>query len=221
MARGVWCTGTSTRLPLLLLLPALGEGALRVAGRSAAYYRTTSGSFGFQLGAQAKSIVMYPAFVGFVVISVLFFMMIYVVPQMVDFIREMGQELPIHTRALIAFSNFIVGNWWWVIPLPPVVFFLISYSAKRDERMRYRVDSWKLNFWYTGSIVSKIILSRFASYFALLYSAGLDVLAALKRVRPGPWLLAALFFVSLHVVSALKWRLYLLLAWGHVTQSRD
>ncbi|MDH3439615.1 MAG: lipid-binding SYLF domain-containing protein [Gammaproteobacteria bacterium] len=35
-----------------------GEGALRVAGRSAAYYRTTSGSVGFQLGAQAKSIVI-------------------------------------------------------------------------------------------------------------------------------------------------------------------
>jgi len=35
-----------------------GEGALRVAGRSAAYYRTTSGSFGFQLGAQAKSIII-------------------------------------------------------------------------------------------------------------------------------------------------------------------
>ena len=35
-----------------------GEGALRVAGRSAAYYRTTSGSFGLQLGAQAKSIVI-------------------------------------------------------------------------------------------------------------------------------------------------------------------
>ena len=35
-----------------------GEGALRVAGRTAAYYRTTSGSFGLQLGAQAKSIVI-------------------------------------------------------------------------------------------------------------------------------------------------------------------
>lgn len=133
-----------------------------------------------ELMSQAKSIILYPAFVGFVVISVLFFMMIYVVPQMVDFIREMGQELPIHTRALIGFSNFLVGNWWWVIPTPPLTFFAVSYSAKRNERVRYRVDSWKLNFWYTGSIVSKIILSRFASYFALLYSSGLDVLAALK-----------------------------------------
>ena len=35
-----------------------GEGALRVGGTTAAYYRTTSGSIGFQLGAQAKSIVI-------------------------------------------------------------------------------------------------------------------------------------------------------------------
>jgi len=35
-----------------------GEGALRVRGRSVEYYRTTSGSFGLQLGAQAKSIII-------------------------------------------------------------------------------------------------------------------------------------------------------------------
>ncbi|NIV17205.1 MAG: hypothetical protein GWN47_02085 [Woeseiaceae bacterium] len=35
-----------------------GEGVLRVDGRSVGYYRTTSGSVGFQLGAQAKSIVL-------------------------------------------------------------------------------------------------------------------------------------------------------------------
>lgn len=35
-----------------------GEGVLRVGGRSVAYYRTTSGSIGLQLGAQAKSIVI-------------------------------------------------------------------------------------------------------------------------------------------------------------------
>jgi len=35
-----------------------GEGALRVRGRSVEYYRTTAGSFGLQLGAQAKSIVI-------------------------------------------------------------------------------------------------------------------------------------------------------------------
>jgi len=35
-----------------------GEGALRVGGTTVDYYRTTSGSIGFQLGAQAKSVIV-------------------------------------------------------------------------------------------------------------------------------------------------------------------
>jgi len=35
-----------------------GEGVLRVGGQSVDYYRTSAGSFGLQLGAQAKSIVI-------------------------------------------------------------------------------------------------------------------------------------------------------------------
>lgn len=35
-----------------------GEGALRVGGTTVDYYRTTAGSIGFQLGAQAKAIVI-------------------------------------------------------------------------------------------------------------------------------------------------------------------
>ena len=35
-----------------------GEGALRVGGKTDGYYRTSSGSIGFQIGAQAKSIVI-------------------------------------------------------------------------------------------------------------------------------------------------------------------
>ncbi|GMR16961.1 MAG: lipoprotein [Gammaproteobacteria bacterium] len=35
-----------------------GEGALRIGGKTVDYYRTSSGSIGFQLGAQAKSIVI-------------------------------------------------------------------------------------------------------------------------------------------------------------------
>jgi lipid-binding SYLF domain-containing protein len=35
-----------------------GEGALRIGGKTVDYYRTASGSIGFQLGAQAKSIII-------------------------------------------------------------------------------------------------------------------------------------------------------------------
>ena len=35
-----------------------GEGALRIKGRNVDYYRTTAGSFGLQMGAQAKSMII-------------------------------------------------------------------------------------------------------------------------------------------------------------------
>lgn len=133
-----------------------------------------------ELMAKAKTVIMYPAFVGVVVIGVMLFMMLYVVPQMVDFIREMGQELPVHTRALIAFSSFLTNHWWWAVPLPGVIVFLLQLQARRSDSFRYTVDGWKLRVWYVGPILSKLVMSRFASYFALCYGAGLDVLSSLR-----------------------------------------
>jgi len=133
-----------------------------------------------ELIAKAKAVTIYPAFVGIVVFGVLMFMMLFVVPQMVDFIREMGQQLPLHTRALIATSSFLGNNWYWVIPAPFVILILIRFQARRSESVRFAVDRAKLRVWYVGPIVKKLILSRFASFFALLYSAGLDVMSALR-----------------------------------------
>ena len=133
-----------------------------------------------ELMAKAKTVIMYPAFVGVVVLGVMLFMMLYVVPQMVDFIKEMGQTLPIHTRALIAFSSFLTSHWWWAVPLPFVIGMLIKIQADRSDSFRFTVDGWKLRMWYVGPIFSKVVLSRFASYFALCYGAGLDVLNSLR-----------------------------------------
>lgn len=133
-----------------------------------------------ELIAKAKTVIIYPAFVGTVVMGVMLFMMLYVVPQMTDFMREMGQALPIHTRALIAFSDFLTNHWWWSIPLPFVILMLIKVQASRSEDFRYTVDGWKLKLWYVGPIMKKITLSRFASYFALCYGAGLNVISSLK-----------------------------------------
>ncbi len=133
-----------------------------------------------ELVAKAKTVIIYPAFVGTVVLGVMLFMMLYVVPQMTDFMREMGQTLPLHTRALIAFSDFLTNHWWWAVPMPFVILMLIKLQAARNEDFRYRVDGWKLRLWYVGPIMQKVTLSRFASYFALCYGAGLNVIASLK-----------------------------------------
>src|SRR5262252_1770789 len=128
-----------------------------------------------ELVAQTKRILMYPIFVGVIILGVTFFLMIYLVPQMVSLIKNMGQTIPLHTRALIAVSNFLVGYWWLVILLPVVAFFGLKFAARTNPTVRYRIDAFKLNVPVVGPILRKIILSRFASVFALMYSSGITI----------------------------------------------
>lgn len=133
-----------------------------------------------ELAAHTKKIIMYPAFVGTVVMGVMFFMMIYLVPQLTSFITSMGQELPFHTRALIIVSDFVIAYWYLILISPPALFFGIRYLAQVSPQARYQLDSFKLSVWPIGPIYAKILMSRFASNFALMFGAGITVLEGLK-----------------------------------------
>jgi type IV pilus assembly protein PilC len=133
-----------------------------------------------ELIAHTKKLAMYPAFVGVVVTGVVFFLMIYLVPQLVGFIRNMGGEIPLHTRALIAVSGLFVHYWHVILLAPVAAVLLVRHLARVNPRVRYRIDDLKLRLFVVGPILRKIILSRFASYFSLLYSSGVPVLTCMK-----------------------------------------
>lgn len=133
-----------------------------------------------ELAAQTKKLIMYPAFVGSIVLLVTLFLMIYLVPQMVGFIKNMGQTIPLQTRILIEVSAFFVGYWWAVISLPVMTVIGVKIAAKANPRVQYQVDRMKLALPMLGPIFRKIILSRFASTFALMYAAGITVLDAVR-----------------------------------------
>jgi len=136
-----------------------------------------------ELVAQTKKLLMYPAFVGTAVLAVTFFLMIYLVPQMAGFIRNMGQDVPLQTRILIAVSGFFVQWWWAILAAPFVLWFGIRAAARADPRVEFLMDDLKLRLPLVGPILRKIILSRFASSFALMYSSGITVLDAIRATE--------------------------------------
>jgi type IV pilus assembly protein PilC len=136
-----------------------------------------------ELAAQAKKLVMYPAFVGTVVILVTIFLMIYLVPQMISLIKNMGQTIPAHTRLLIFVSDLFVHFWWAILGLPVLAFFVLRYLTRTNPAVRYRMDAVKLKLPLVGPILRKIILSRFASIFALMYSSGITILDAIRNAE--------------------------------------
>jgi len=133
-----------------------------------------------ELAAQTKKLLMYPAFVGTIVLLVTFFLMIYLVPQMTGFIRNMGQQIPLQTRILIEVSNFFVTFWWAIVAAPFVAWFGLKLAARSYPAVEYTIDRYKISLPLVGPILRKIILSRFASSFAMMYASGITVLDAIR-----------------------------------------
>ena len=133
-----------------------------------------------ELAEHMKKLVMYPAFVGSIVVMVTLFLMVYLVPQMVGFIRNMGQQIPLQTRILIEVSAFFVAYWWAVVAAPFIIFYAVKLAAQANPLFRYQLDRFKLALPVAGEIMRKIILSRFASIFALMYSSGITILDAIR-----------------------------------------
>jgi type IV pilus assembly protein PilC len=117
------------------------------------------------------------------VVAVTMFMMIYLVPKMAGFIRSMGQELPMQTRILIGTSEFFVGYWYVILGLPLVLAAVAAFLVSTSQAARYRFDGFKLGLPYIGEILRKIILSRFASIFSMMYSSGITILDSIKATE--------------------------------------
>lgn len=129
-----------------------------------------------ELLSQTKKLIMYPAFVTIVVLGVTIFLMVYLVPQIVGFLKNMGQELPFNTRVLIFVSDIVVNYWYVILAVPLLIWISIATLIKISPRASYKADEYKLRIWFIGPILQKIILARFTTFFALMYASGIPIL---------------------------------------------
>ncbi|MDH4216382.1 MAG: type II secretion system F family protein [Gallionella sp.] len=136
-----------------------------------------------EMASHTKTIMIYPVFVGSIVVAITFFLMIYLVPQLVSFIKSTGQEIPIQTRILLATSAFFVDYWYVLIALPVALPIAIKLAIESSPEMRLKFDQFKLDMWLVGPILRKIILARFANTFAIMYGSGITILACIANSR--------------------------------------
>jgi len=133
-----------------------------------------------ELASHTRKIMVYPAIVTVVVLCVVSFLMIYLMPQLLPFIKNIGTEIPLHTRILVSVSDAFVEYWYLIFSVPFIFYITLVAIVRRSVALRYFIDGLKLKIWLVGPLNSKIKLARFANYFAMMYSSGITVLDALN-----------------------------------------
>ena len=136
-----------------------------------------------ELASQTKRLLMYPAFVATVVLSATFFLMVYMVPQLKLFVKNMGQTLPLQTRLLFFVSDLLVDYWYVFLLAPILATATLQLVLRSNPLARLQMDGIKLRLPIVGPILKKIILSRFASTFAMLYAAGIPILESIRTTQ--------------------------------------
>jgi len=130
---------------------------------------------------QVKSALRYPSFVVAAMAIAIVIVNIFVIPAFAKVFKGFGAELPLMTRLLIGFSDFMIA--WWPALLLGLVGAIFGFNAwRRTVAGRYAWDRFKLRIPIAGKIVQKATLARFAASFALASRSGVPIIQALTNV---------------------------------------
>lgn len=135
-----------------------------------------------KLKRQLVGVFTYPAFVLFITIGVLYFMLNSVVPMFEDVFKQFGQELPYLTQKIIGlskhFSSFLI-----VLSLTLLVLFIYGYSQRKEVWFRSLTANFALKIPVFGKLIEKIYLARMCQSMALLLSAKTPLVSTLDLVE--------------------------------------
>ena len=131
---------------------------------------------------KVKGALIYPVIVVLVAISILTFIMLYIVPTFEEMFDEFGLDLPAPTVLLIAISNYIAGYWFLLIAMPIGLLVLIKLLRKfRHGRMGF--DMFIIKVPIFGTLIEKNILARTTRTLGTLVSSGVPILEAINITR--------------------------------------
>ena len=143
-----------------------------------------------KLKGKIKSALTYPVIVLIMSLISVVAMLVFIVPVFQKMFTSLGGKLPLPTMMLVYMSQAMV----WIGPLMIVIFIAFSIwwpKNKNTERVRKKLDPFKLKLPVFGILLKKIAIARFSRNFSDMIGAGVPILRALQIVgeTSGNWVI--------------------------------
>ncbi len=136
----------------------------------------------YEVTSKARNALIYPAFIVFTFFSVMFLMLTMVIPKISSILLESGQEIPIYTKIVIGFSEFLVDYGVYLLILIVIgIFVFIKYG--REGTLKEIIDRAKLSVPYVGKLYEKLYLSQISDNLNTMLASGIPMVRALELTK--------------------------------------
>lgn len=134
------------------------------------------------LRGKLKSALTYPVVVLVIALAVTFFLLTGIVPQFAGILTQLGGELPLITRILMAISTFLLTKWWLLIIM--VVGAVVGTGLYyRTNAGRHVIDALLLRLPVVGNLIQKTAIASFSNTFGLLLKSGVNIIEAIEITK--------------------------------------
>ena len=131
------------------------------------------------LNAKLLGAALYPAIVSLVALSIVLFLVTYVVPQVASVFAGSKRALPFLTVLMLGLSDVVRSYGWLMLGLLVLGIGAARWALRAPE-LRYRFDAAWLGLPIIGRLSRSYNAARFASTLAMLAAAGVPILKALQ-----------------------------------------
>jgi type IV pilus assembly protein PilC len=133
----------------------------------------------YKVKSDVRAAVQYPILVLVALVVAFVVLLTMVIPRFAKIYAGVNLELPWPTLVCIALSNFMRNQWMLIVGA--LVILVVGYwiAMRRPEARLWR-DRMFMRIPLIGNLLVKSALSRFASIFSILQSAGVGILDALN-----------------------------------------
>ncbi|MGB7748882.1 MAG: type II secretion system F family protein [Verrucomicrobiia bacterium] len=132
-----------------------------------------------EVQAKFTSALIYPAMVCCVGLGIIAFFMFFMMPRFTLIFEGFDIQLPLPTRALVAFSQFLIHYWWLLAAMVTVaIIFFKRFQASAEGAQK--LDAFKMRAPVLGKVVKLNLFGQFARTLGTLLQNGVPVLTALK-----------------------------------------
>jgi type IV pilus assembly protein PilC len=128
----------------------------------------------YALNRKIKSAMMYPAIIICAIIIIAILMFMYVVPTLVKTFKELGTELPLSTKIVVAISDAVSNHILFVI-LGLVLVGAGIYFSFRIKRTKRMIDYLSTRLPVIGTLIQEVNAARTTRTLASLLTSGVSI----------------------------------------------